>query len=196
MRSPVYWHPLMYQFTMRVLYGRYFQARYRAIADLIPENSSVVEVCAGDAYLYRNYLKKKNVKYTGLDINPVFINSAKRKNIPFAYCDVMKNDIPAADHVIIHASLYQFIPNEHTVLRKLLNAAGRTLIVSEPVRNLADSSNAVISFLAKYSANPDSSHAVKRFNKEMLLFCFKQYSEFRQWKEAHGGRELIGVFRK
>lgn len=196
MRSPVYWHPLIYQFTMRLLYGNFFEARYRAIADLIPDGSSVVEACAGDGYLYRHYLKAKRIDYTGLDINPAFLSSARSRHIPFIYCDLAEDAVPPADYIVIHASLYQFIPQEHEILRKLLRSANQALIVAEPVRNLADSSNRLISYLAKHSADPGERHTARRFNRDTLLACFKAYPEFQELKEIDGGRELIGVFRK
>ncbi|MFH1004263.1 MAG: class I SAM-dependent methyltransferase [Bacteroidota bacterium] len=181
---------------MKFLYGRNFETRYIAISEIIPENTSVTEVCAGDGYLYEYYLKKKNIKYIGLDVNPVFVNAARKKNISFFLHDLMMDDVPSADYVIIHASLYQFIPNEHVIIKKLLNAAATTLIISEPVRNLSDSTNPVIAAFAKYSANPGNAHAVKRFNKETLIACFKQYPEFKKVKAIKGGRELIGIFTK
>jgi hypothetical protein len=196
MRSPVYWHPYIYTFLIKILYGKNFNSRYLAVADLIPENSTVIEVCPGDGYLYEHYLKKKNVKYTGLDINPGFVKVAKSKQIPFVIHDLFTEDIPKADYIIIQASLYQFIPQEDMIIQKLLNAAGRTLIISETVRNLSDSKNPFIALFAQYSANPGKGHAPKRFTKDTLMDCFSKYPAFKEVKAIEGGRELIGIFRK
>jgi len=196
MKSPVYWHPAVYHYLMRLLYGKYFEARYEAISNLIPEHASVTEVCSGDSYLFRNYLIKKNVKYLGLDLNPSFVKYGREKNIHILKHDLLTDEVPFSDYIIIQASLYQFIPKEHYILNKLLSAANRYLIVAEPVKNLADSSNPIISFLARYSVNPGTSPAVKRFNRETLLACFKQHSEFSEVIEVDGGREIIGLFKK
>jgi len=104
MRSPVYWHPSIYRIVMKFLYGKSFKARYKAISEIIPDNISVVEVCAGDGYLYECFLKKKNILYSGLDINPVFVSTAKRKGMPFFLHDLTKEAIPLSDYVIIQAS--------------------------------------------------------------------------------------------
>ena len=196
MTSPVYWHPFFYRIAMKLLYGKYFEARYRLIAELIPENASVVELCAGDAYLYSNYLRAKGVHYTGLDINKAFVRAAKAKGISFLEHDLASDKIPPADYVILQASLYQFIPNEDRIIQKLLDATRKVLIISEPIRNLSDSDNTLVRLLAKYSANPGKGHAVDRFNEVSLLSCFKRFREFSEMKVPEGGREMIGIFRK
>ena len=196
MRSPVYWHPYIYRLFIKILYGKNFNARYSAVADLIPENSTVIEVCPGDGYLYEYYLSKKNIKYSGLDINSDFVRAAGNRHIPFILHNLFTEEIPHADYIVIQASLYQFIPQEHFIIKKLLNAANSTLIISETVRNLSESKNPLVAFLAKYSANPGKGHTPKKFNRDTLLACFNKYPEFKEMKEIEGGREIIGVFRK
>ena len=196
MRSPVYWHPVIYNGIMKMLYGTYFQDRYKAIAEIIPDNASITEICAGDAYLYLNYLKKKNINYTGLDINSVFVRSAQKKNISFKQFNLMTDEVPLSDYVIIQASLYQFIPNEDIIISKLLASTKKVLIIAEPVRNLSDSNNPLISFFAKYSANPGNNHVHNRFNAQTLSTCFRKYPQLSELNEIKGGREMVGVFRK
>ena len=196
MKSIVYWHPFTYNLIMRLLYGSNFEERYKSIANIIPNNASVVEVCAGDGYLYRHYLKNKNVTYVGYDINPALVRASQKKGISMLLCNLFEDQVPMADYVLIQASLYQFIPRENEIITKLLNSARIALIVAEPVKNLSDSSNPIIRFLARRSANPGSGHVAKRFNSDTLRFCFTKYPEFRDWIEVKGGREAIGVFRK
>ena len=196
MTSPVYWHPYIYRTAMKFLYGRHFESRYKAISEIIPEGASVVELCAGDIYLYRNYLKAKRVSYTGFDINSVFVQAAKRKNIRFFKHDLLTDTIEPADYIILQASLYQFIPFEEKIIRKLLDSTNKVMIIAEPVRNLSSSNNFFIRKLAKYSANPGKQHSVNRFNEDTILACFKKFSEFKEMKTMEGGREMIGIFRK
>ena len=196
MKSPVYWHPAIYNLLMRFLYGKNFEARYRAIAELIPDNANVTEVCAGDGYLFRKYLKKKNIKYIGLDINSSFVKYGQQNNIPIMKHDLFTDEIPSSDYVIIHGSLCQFIPNHEVIVKKLLAASKNVLLIAEPVRNLSSSSNPLVAFIAKYSANPGDNHAVHRFNKDTLIDFFQHFREFKEVKEMDGGRELIGIFRK
>lgn len=181
---------------MKLLYGKYFEARYQAIADLIPKNATVVDVCAGDAYLYRHYLKAKDITYTGLDINPVFVRAGKRNNISFIQHDLFRDNIPSAEYVVIQASLYQFMPQEISVINKLMDAAQHALIIAEPVRNLSESGNSFIKLVAKYSANPGKNHPTNRFNQETLSACFRKFKELKDVKTIDGGREMIGIFHK
>lgn len=196
MKSPVYWHPVIYHHLMKFLYGKHFEARYKAISALIPDNASVTEVCAGDGYLYRNYLAGKNVKYIGLDINSIFVRYGQQNNIPIVKHDLFIDEIPVSDYVIIQASLYQFMPKHEFVVRKLLSATRSILIIAEPIQNLSSSKNPLISFIAKYSANPGKDHTVHRFNKESLISFFEQFAEYKSSKEVDGGREMIGIFSK
>ncbi|HEV3121748.1 MAG TPA: class I SAM-dependent methyltransferase, partial [Isosphaeraceae bacterium] len=76
--SLVYKSPLIYELVMAALYGRHYPARYRAIAELVPERSTVLELCCGPGFLYERHLQKKQVHYTGLDSNPQFIARLKR----------------------------------------------------------------------------------------------------------------------
>ena len=45
--------PLLYESLMLALYGRHYAARFRAIAELIPAGSSVLELCCGPGILFR-----------------------------------------------------------------------------------------------------------------------------------------------
>jgi hypothetical protein len=194
MRSPIYWHPGLYHFAMRQLAGEYFSQRYSAVAELIPEKANVIEVCMGDAYLYSSYLGRKQVRYAGLDINETFVRCAMRKGIAAKIVDVMSEDIEPADYVIMQGSLYQFIPDEKQIIKKLLNAAKKQLIISEPIRNRAQSNNPLISFLARRAVNPGNGHRLERFDENRLLECFRFFEEFKKIIIVPGGIDMIGIF--
>ena len=196
MRSPIYWNSTFYHLAIRQSAGRYFFQRYLALVELIPENASVTEVCMGDAYLYSKYLSKKHVNYLGLEINNTFVRSAIRKDIPARVFDVMTDEVVPADYVIMQGSLYQFIPEEKRIIRNLLNAAKKQLIISEPVRNRAQSNNPLISFLAKFAVNPGTGHAKERFNERTLVECFQGFPEFKEARTIPGGIDMIGIFEK
>lgn len=57
---------------MALLYGRHYSSRYQAIADLIQPASTVLDLCCGPGVLYRRFLRKKAVNYTGIDLNSNF----------------------------------------------------------------------------------------------------------------------------
>lgn len=194
MKSPIYWNPLLYHFTVRNLYGRDFEVRYRALAELIPEGAKVTELCMGDGYLYENYLRRKNIKYMGLDINRSFIRAAKRKNITCQLHNLHSDEIPPADIILMQGSLCQFIPDERKIIRRMINASRKIVLIAEPVVNRAHSKNFFVRTIAKYSVNPGTGHVTERFNETSLLECFHAFPEFK--KKINAGKEIIGVFEK
>src|SRR5713101_6712621 len=62
--SLIYSHASIYEAVMRALYGRGYDERFRAVAELIAEGSSVLDVCCGPGTLFHRYLKTKGVHYT------------------------------------------------------------------------------------------------------------------------------------
>src|SRR5215211_4230426 len=123
---------------MLVLYGRHYPSRYRAIADLIPSGSSVVDLCCGPALLFNRYLRNKGVRYTGLDLNAGFIDGLVRNGASGMVWDLRKDDpLPEADYVLMQASLYHFLPDAAPIVERMLEAARRKVIIAEPIRNLA-----------------------------------------------------------
>src|SRR5215813_1703031 len=130
---------------MRVLYGRHYHARYSTIAEIIREESSVLDVCCGPGTLFTRYLKEKRVQYTGLDINSGFISNLHKSGARAEVRDLRDDMIlPPADYVVMQASLYHFLPDPAPVVDQMLGAARLQLIIAEPVRNLAASQNRLL----------------------------------------------------
>src|SRR5436190_23965748 len=87
-----------YSLVMRALYGRHYDARYRAVAALIPPGAEVLDVCSGPGTLYRRYLRDKNVRYRGLDINPRFVAQVRSLGAAADEWDLSEErPLPAAD---------------------------------------------------------------------------------------------------
>ena len=198
MSSLIYSHPTIYQLLMRLIYGGGgFAARYQALADLIPDGADVFEACAGDAYLYQRHLKARGIRYRAGEYNEGFIAHAQARGIAMERCDLRNDPVPAADIVILHASLYQFMPDHAAIVGRLLAAARRTLIVSEPVRNLSSSPNPLIRWLAQRSADPGSGHKQQRFDEASLDAFFTEHyaGAIEQRALIPGGREKIYCLR-
>ena len=179
---------------MRILYGRNYQHRFTAIAEEIPDKVEVLDVCCGDAALYNRELKGR-VNYIGTDINKKFIHRGENKLIKILPLNIITDELPQSDYVIMQASLYQFIPNHKLIIDKLINSANKKVIISEPVRNLSNSSSNIISLIARYSANPGTGHKIERFNEESFREIF--YDHFKEriekFKFIPGNRELIVI---
>jgi trans-aconitate methyltransferase len=182
---------------MRVLYGRNFHARYQAIAVFVPPGVEVVDVCAGDCYLYLTQLRAKSVKYLGLDISPQMVAWARRRGIAAQEFNVWQDVIPPTDFVLMQASLYQFIPHAEHILHRLIRAARQKVIVAEPIQNLTESPHRLLAALTHRLTVPlgaDDSYTGRRFHRDSLMALFTSFQEFEGAYEIPGEREWIGVF--
>jgi len=182
---------------MRVLYGRYYASRYQEIAALIPDGVSVLELCCGPAQLYRQYLRSKNVKYTGLDINARFIKQLQNENVDGQVWDLRENkQLPAADYVLMQASLYHFLPDTRPIVDRMLEAARRKVIIAEPIRNLSSSSFALVRSIARHLTKVGDWHH-DRFTEQMLDQFFSHYQpQIDGCFLIPGGREKVYVLDK
>ena len=196
--SLLYSNRLAYHLVMRVLYGRHFDARYEAVAAEIPPGASVVDVCAGDGYLYLKCLRQKSVRYLALDISPSLVAWANRHGIPAQQFNVWQDTPPPGDIVVMQASLYQFLPHADAIVRNLLAAARQKVIIAEPIRNLSASSHPLLSLVSRRLTAPDSSgehYTGQRFDRQSLGALFRAFDAFEREFIAPGGREMIGIFR-
>jgi SAM-dependent methyltransferase len=193
--SLVYRSSLIYEAIMLALYGRHYASRYRAMADLIPAGAEVLDVCCGPANLYHRYLSKKSVRYCGLDINARFIRRLLRTGASGQVCDLQSDrELPAADYVLMQASLYHFLPDPSPIVDRMLRAARKQVIIAEPIRNLADRRIPVLSSLARQFTDPGIGPAAHRFTERTLDDFFSRYAaRVSQSFLIPGGREKVYV---
>jgi len=193
--SLIYRNSSLYELAMVLLYGRHYGERYRAVADLIPEGSSVVDLCCGPAILYHRYLRSKSVQYTGLDINSGFIDRLVRGGGSGQVFDLRSDEaLPTADILIMQASLYHFLPDATGVLERMLAAAKTKVIIAEPIRNLATSNSRLLSLIARIFTNPGAGEHSLRFTEATLAQFFSKYaSQVVARFTIAGGREQIYV---
>lgn len=190
----VYWHPMIYQFGMRLLYGKNFLSRYETISDLLPENVSVVDLCCGDCYMEK-ILRKKRIDYLGVDLNPAFIKHALKRGIKAQLIDIEQGEIPKGDYIIMQVSLYQFMPNHRALIDKMFASANKGVIISEPTRHVSSAKNPLVSLLGILATRVNSKDFPNRLTKIELLDLFNEY-KVSSVKEINGGRDLIGLFIK
>ena len=196
--SIIYSNERLYRVLMRALYGRHFEARYRVLADEIPAHSSVIDLCAGDCYLYRRYLRSKSVSYLGLDLSPALVTAAQKHGVEAREFDVWRDDIPPAEVVLMQASLYHFLPQAEKVVAKMLAAARNKVIIAEPIRNLSSSRLAWLAKLSRRLTKPapeQSSYSGARFDENSLTAVFESFPAFQRSFLIPGKREMVGIFR-
>src|SRR6185503_18966076 len=175
--SLIYRSASIYELAMVVLYGRHYTSRYRAIAELIPAGSNVLDVCCGPAVLYHRYLRSTDVRYTGLDINAKFIARLIRRGGSGQVWDLRKEAVlPPADYVSMQASLYHFLPDASEVVDRMLSAARKRVIIAEPIRNLASSDSRFLASLGRLFTNPGVGEHSLRFTESSLADFFSGYS--------------------
>lgn len=191
--SLIYKSTEIYELAMLLLYGRHYPARYRAIAELISPGSSVLDLCCGPALLYQRYLRKKSVQYTGLDLNANFIDRLNRQGGCGRVWDLRNDEpLPAADYVIMQASLYHFLPDPSAIVNRMLQAARKQVIIAEPIRNLTTSKSRLLSLLGRLSTNPGSGDQHLRFDEASLADFFSAYSShIVESFTIAGGREKV-----
>lgn len=193
--SFIYKSSFVYELAMLLLYGRHYPSRYRAIAELIPPGSSVLDLCCGPALLYHRYLRAKSVQYTGLDINAKFIEELIRRGGQGRVWDLRSDEpLPAADYVIMQASLYHFLPDASKVVNRMVQTARKQVIIAEPIRNLTTSNSGLLSWLGRLLTNPGSGEQSLRFTESSLSTFFSGYgSRVVQSFAIAGSREKVYV---
>jgi SAM-dependent methyltransferase len=196
--SLVYRSAAGYELLMRALYGRHYGDRMRVIAAEVPQGSSVLELCCGPGTLYTRHLAARAGAYVGLDVNERFVADMRRRGVDARVADLARSQepLPAADVVLMQASLYHFLPHADGVIDRMLAAAAQLVVVSEPVRNLACSDNPLVGMLGRRAADPGVGGGERRFTEESLDRLMERYRE-RVVKAAPipGGREKLYVLR-
>ncbi|HWF52387.1 MAG TPA: class I SAM-dependent methyltransferase [Solirubrobacteraceae bacterium] len=194
--SLVYRSARGYELLMRVLYGRHYAARMRAVAEQVPPGASVLELCCGPGTLYRRYLSARAGAYIGVDVNQGFVEALRRRGVDARRIDLAdpSGPLPAADVAIMQASLYHFLPDAAAIVDRMLAAARDRVIVSEPVRNLATSDLPGVALLGRRAADPGVGGHAHRFTEETLDELMARYRERTLTAfPTPGGREKVYV---
>ena len=195
--SPIYRHALIYETTMRLLYGRAYGDRDRALADLIPDGCSVLDLCCGPGTLFRRYLRPRGVRYTGLDINAGFVARVSASGAAgFVWNLADERPLPRADYVMMRASLYQFLPEPRPIVERMLAAADRQVLIAEPIRNVLDSRIRIVAALARRLTNPGTGEQPHRFTEatlDALLDRYRRRGQVVLDRLIAGGREKLYV---
>lgn len=180
-KSPVYWTSVGYNFTMKLLYGKRYQHVYEDLAKLIPGDVSVIDVCCGTCRLYYKHLKKSRCTYLGLDFNGHFVMAARNRGVNTKFFDLISDDLPASDYVIMCSSFYHFHNISEDIFIKLKASARKALIISEPVENLSPKHFKLFIWMAEKLSNPGIGECSYRYNLE----------EFRSFAEKHNASEFL-----
>lgn len=179
---------------MRVLYGRYYAARDAAVAAHVPDGASVLELCCGPARLYLRELRGRIGSYVAIDESATFVDRLRRRGVDARRADVATAELPVADVVVMQASLYHFLPDAHAMLVRMRAAARETVVVAEPVRNLASSRLGIVARLGAGGAATAQGAQAQRFDAASLRALMESFGDaVRFHAPAPGGREHVYV---
>jgi trans-aconitate methyltransferase len=132
----IYRRPAVYELLKRAQYGRYYRDHLEAVANEVPQGSSVVELCCGPGTLYTHHLRERTSSYIGLDMNEPFIVALRRQGVDARPVDLSDNQepIPSADVAIIQGRLHNFLPDPAHIIDRMLAASRRLTVISEPIQ--------------------------------------------------------------
>ncbi len=194
----IYRHAALYTVVNWLLYGRHHRTRYRVIADLIPTQASVLELCCGPATLYHSFLRAKEARYTGLDLSSHFIDRLNKRGGHGIVWDLRSEQpLPRADYVVIQGALYFFLPDPSALIERMIASANRQVIIAESIRNLSSSSIPLLAMLANRSAGAVEGNHPTRFTEETLDKLFENYpSQSKRSFKIPGERDKVYVLEK
>jgi hypothetical protein len=139
------------------------------------------------------------VQYFGLDLNEAFVAKLRSAGINAIRADITKvAELPQVDIAIIQASLYHFLPNDAGhVINKLMQAARRTVIIAEPVRNLSTLKFGWLASLAQRLSDAGRGAEPLRYDAETLAREMAPFeSSIERSFTIPGGREMVYILQK
>jgi len=77
----------------------------------------------------------------------------------------------------MQGSLYHFLPDPAPIVERMLEAAARRVIISEPIRNLSQSRLPGVAALAAFASDAGYGAQPNRFDEATLDRFFEAYSE-------------------
>jgi glycosyltransferase involved in cell wall biosynthesis len=192
-KSPIYWTGTGYDFLMRALYQGAYEATYRRVADKVPAGASVVDLCCGTGSLYRHGLAGRAGSYLGLDFNGHFVLGARKRGVPARFFNILSDEIPRADYVVMCSSFYHVRGQAEAVLAKMRAAAKQAVIISEPVSNLSLTLPRALGKLAAALTNPGVGDYEARYDRATFE-AFARANGASEFQCAPEDRNAIATF--
>jgi glycosyltransferase involved in cell wall biosynthesis len=193
-KSPIYWSGAGYDLVMRGLYGDKLSDIYAGVAGHIPDNVSVSDLCCGTAVLYRDFLQARGCDYVGLDFNAQFVFANRRRGIRSRFFNVLNDEIPEADYVTMVSSLYHFRANAEALLERMLKAARKGVVISEPVQNWS-SQPSLLGKAAGWLSNPGVGEYHERYDLAQFETLVRNHNAT-EIVHGEGARNAVAIFKR
>jgi SAM-dependent methyltransferase len=163
---------------MQILYRGALDERNRAVAERIETGARVVDLCCGPPLLFTSHLEAKRVRYLGVDLNPAFLDAVRKSGAEAMSLDLRDAPaLPQGDYVIMLGSLYHFLPDPAPLVERMLEAASRQVIFSEPIRNWSQSRFPGMATLAALGTDAGYGAQSSRFDEGSLDRFFEAYAD-------------------
>tara|TARA_B100000315_G_C14464307_1_gene535232 strand:- start:684 stop:1055 length:372 start_codon:yes stop_codon:yes gene_type:complete len=121
--------------------------------------------------------------------------AAQNRGINAKLFNVLLEDIPSGDYVVMCSSLYHFQNVEDDIFDKLIAAACKAVIISEPVKHISNQLFSLFKPLANYLSNPGFGEYHYRYNLQYFKAFAKRHGAS-QFISHPSKRNAIAVFRK
>ena len=153
---------------MNLIYFGKYKRRFERINRLIKTDAkNVIELCFGDVYI-ADYCNKKDIHWTGYDLNENFVAHAKKLGFnAFEQNIVIDDEFLKCDTYIIIGSLYHFKDKGSDLIRKMIESS-KHVIISEPIKNLS-AAKGIIGYIARKSTNAGNGHEEFRYNEQSFI---------------------------
>jgi len=189
MKGIIYWHPGLYRLALKIIYRKSYKRRFDFLAKEIGK-LKVLDIGCGDCQLH-DYLE--DWQYTGVDLNKNFVKNARKRGVEAQLMDVLAEEIPISECILISGVLNQLYPLHEEVLRKILKSATKKVIIAESMRHTINSKSKIVYFLMRILEYPGYDINIKKLNKEEL---FKLYKKYNPTKVLTLGRDSFAIFDK
>ncbi|MFH0894633.1 MAG: hypothetical protein V2A54_09365 [Bacteroidota bacterium] len=192
----IYRNRFVYRAAMNTLYAGKYRDRFRLIVPYLGNVKSVLELCFGDT-VFAELCKKRNVSWTGIDNNEMFVNKAL-KNRYHALCEniLEMKEFPSSDCVVMTGSLYQFHSATNELFAKIFSCTSK-LILSEPIRNLSSRKDVIGRMASRYSKTKDGIQPFRYDQKSLTEEISRLADKFAfSWKTYPADRDSIIVINK
>lgn len=182
----------IYRKIMKHLYGSEYERKYGMVVDEIPPGSRVVDLCCGDCRI-APALAEKKCSYLGLDANPAFVAWGTKHGFDVRVWNGKNDEIPEGDVICMQSSLYQFIPNDADIVRRMVEKALKKVVITEPIQNVTTGGSSFMSKLSKWMTRANGETFHQRHSEASLRKLFEA------WPAAilkPMGREMLIVLNK
>jgi hypothetical protein len=118
---------------------------------------------------------------------------ARKRGVPARFFNVLSDEIPRADYVVMCSSFYHVRSQADLVLARMRAAATVAVIISEPVSNLSHTLRGAAGKLAAALTNPGVGEYGERFDREGFE-AFARTNHASEFECGARDRNALAVF--